>query len=138
MNPTNTFVLASDDCPVDQGVIPTPKADKQTLASLQYQILTSHPYRYTLDELILEVHLRRLGLSEAERAQQAPQIRDELFRKSHPCMRASPLPKTYGFGVHYDQQGRIAIYPIDSAEYQRLAHSTDLTVVKGLRNRRAA
>jgi len=33
-----------------------------------------------------------------------------LLSKPHPCLRASMLPKRYGWGVHYDGNGRITLY----------------------------
>jgi len=137
MNPTNTFVIVADDCPAEAGVVPAAGGGKQTVASLEYELLSQRPYAFTLEDLIFEVHLRRAGISPAERAARGAQIRAELFSKPHPCMRASPLTKRYGFGAHYDEGGRLAIYPRGSPEYQRLSASRDLAVVKAMRNRRA-
>src|SRR5690606_39462496 len=41
-----------------------------------------------------------------------------FFQKSRPCFRASPLPKTHGWGIHFDHQGRAALYAVESNEYQ--------------------
>ncbi|WP_374043756.1 DUF6157 family protein [uncultured Paenibacillus sp.] len=59
-----------------------------------------------------------------------------MFSKTLPCPRASALPKRYGRGIRYDEQGRIAIYGMDSPEYQRYAASTDLQLLNAMRSSR--
>jgi hypothetical protein len=136
MHITNTFVVSADDCPASRGVVPMRKGGRSTVAALEYDLLSAHPYRHTLEDLIFEVHLARNQVSEDERKARGAEIRAELFTRSHACMRASPLTKSYGWGAHYDANGRLAIYPRDSAEYARLSKAGDLDVVKAMRNRR--
>ncbi|WP_281279667.1 DUF6157 family protein [Paenibacillus lentus] len=52
-------------------------------------------------------------------------IWDALFSKAHACLRASQFPKKYGFGIHYDAEGRIAIYGMETPEYERFVQSGD-------------
>ena len=132
-----TFVVVADDCRATAGIVPAPKGGKATVAVLEYDLLSAHPYRYTLEDLIFEVHLARKQVSKEERKARGAEIRAELFARSHACMRASPLTKSYGWGAHYDDEGRLAIYPRESAEYARLAKSKSLDVVKAMRNSRA-
>ena len=96
--------------------------------------LSAHPYKYTLEDLIFEVHLARSQIPEQERKARGDEIRAELFSRPHACMRASPLTKSYGWGAHYDEDGRLAIYP-ESPEYARLSKATS-GVAKAMRNRR--
>ncbi|MGH9675845.1 MAG: DUF6157 family protein, partial [Candidatus Acidiferrum sp.] len=96
-----------------------------------------HPYTFTRNELIFEIYARRNNLSAKELKERAAEIRAELFKKPHPCMRASPLPKTYGWGVHHNEKGRIAIFAVDSGEYAKLSKSNDTTVLKATRSKRA-
>nr|WP_281349931.1 DUF6157 family protein [Paenibacillus tengchongensis] len=44
-----------------------------------------------------------------------------MFAKKHPCLRASMLPKRYGWGVHFNGEGRIALYAMESPEYDHYA-----------------
>ena len=134
---TKTFVEVADDCPAASGIIPSPKGGKATVAALEYELLSAHPYKYTLEDLIFEVHLARSEISQQERQARGDEIRAELFARSHACMRASPLTKSYGWGAHYDEAGRLAIYPRESRQYQRLSKAKDLDVVKAMRNKRA-
>ena len=132
-----TFVVVADDCRAPSGIVPTSKGGKATVAVLEYQLLSAHPYRYTLEDLIFEVHLARNQVSQEERATRGAEIRAELFTRSHACMRASPLTKTYGWGAHYDEGGRLALYRRESEDYARLSKDKRLDVVKAMRNHRA-
>ncbi len=53
-----------------------------------------------------------------------------------PCLRASPLGKRYGWRIHNDANGKIALYAVESQEYE--AFLTDSTVkrVKAMRSKR--
>lgn len=133
----NTFILVADDCPVTEGAAPVPKAGKPTIASLAYDLLSRNPYKFTQDDLILEVHARRNNLPAEEFEARRAEIREKLFQKPHPCMRASPLPKSYGWGAHHDEAGRIAIFAVGSREYAMLSKGKDVTVLKAMRNKRA-
>ncbi|MDG3007259.1 DUF6157 family protein [Paludisphaera mucosa] len=134
-----TFVLVAADCPASRGRAPLAKGAGPTVALLQYELLTSRPYTLTLEDLILAVHVRRAGIPEAEAAKREAAIRAELFAKPHPCMRASPLPKSYGWGVHHDEDGRIAIVGVETEEYARFARGefAGVEVVPAMRNKRA-
>ena len=132
----NTFVLVAEDCPATTGIVPSERGGKPTIASLEYELLSRQPYVFTRDDLLVEVHLRRMNLSAAERAARSDSLRAELLSRPHPCMRASPLPKSYGWGVHHDGAGRIALVALGSKDYARLAAAEDLTIVRAMRNRR--
>ena len=115
----DTFIQVAPDCRATSGTAPGPKNGRDTVASIEYELLSQRPYALTNDDLIFEVHVRRNGLSAEELEARGGEIRAALFSKPHPCMRASPLPKQYGWGVHYDGNGRIAIFARDSEEYRR-------------------
>jgi hypothetical protein len=138
MKVANTFVLIADDSPAQIASVPPRAGGKDTIASIQHALLSADPHRYTLDDLIYEVHIRHRNIDVSDAAQ-AREIRAELLDRAHPCMRASPLPKKYGWGVHYDGQGRIAIYPVQSSEYRAFAGggSGRPQVSKAMRNARA-
>ena len=50
--------------------------------------------------------------------------------------RASPLTKCYGWGVHADQKGKVALYACGTAEYKNLARNKTLKVLKAMRSNR--
>jgi hypothetical protein len=62
--------------------------------------------------------------------------REQFFSKGQPCFRASPLTKRYGWGVHSDEDGRIALLPLESKEYTKLAEDEKLSHFKAMRSKR--
>jgi len=92
------------------------------------------------DTLIrFEVHVRREAIPADELAARVQEIRAELPGKPQPCLRASLLPEKYGWGVHHDRQGRIALHPMESEEYRRIARSAGSgpTLWPALRSKRS-
>ena len=125
----NTFIEVAEDCPVTNGEIPQTKGDNKTLATLQFELIKNSPYKYTSDDVFFMVFAQRKDLTERE----FKKAREEFFSKGQPCFRASPLTKRYGWGVHSDEKGRIAIYACDSAEYKKFSRNKSLKIVKAMR-----
>ena len=136
---TNTFVLVAADCPVTAAEVPVGRGNTPTVPVLQHELLTARPYSLTLEDLMFEVHVRRSGLSTAEVRKHTATIRALLFGKPYPCMRASALPKRYGWGAHHDAAGKLALVPMQSAEYRRFAEGKvkGVEVVPAMRSKRA-
>lgn len=134
----HTFIHVADDCPVDHGVIPPPRGPSPTVALLQYTLLHDEPYRWTQEDLFFEVHCRRNGIDMAERRRNEPHLRAEFFGKPTACLRASPLVKTYGWGLHFDGDGRIALLGMEGEAYRRFRDGADptVTVLAGMRSKR--
>lgn len=120
---TNTFIQVAPDSEAITGVVPESNRKATPVHVIEYQLLSSKPYHFDHEALILEVYLIRNGISDEERAERGDDIRAELFKKEHPCLRASALTKRYGWGAHYDENGRIALYAVDSMEYQHFVET---------------
>jgi hypothetical protein len=129
-NYLNAFITVSPDCPAKAGERPE-KPD--SVAGLQYALLSARPYALTSDDLLFEVYARRNAVPAKERAR----ARTTFFQKSQACLRASPLVKRYGWGLHHDENGKVAAYGAETAEYRKLASKKSHKVVAGLRSRRA-
>lgn len=129
---TDTFITIAPDCPATAGTAPKMAA---SIAGLEHALLTAMPYRLTGDELLFAVHLRHKGICEDDGALDA--IRTAFFARPHPCLRASMLPKRYGWGVYYDGAGRIALYGAETADYRLFAARGDLKIIPAMRNRRS-
>lgn len=136
MSYTNTFIRTTPDSGRKTAAIPPCNPDKRSVASLQHELLTRHPGELTEKELYFQVHCRRLGLSLDEAEARRDLIWQELFAKPQACLRASPLPKSYGWGVHYDADGRIRLVAVESPEYRQLSEST-LSQTAAMRSKRA-
>src|SRR4051794_3315646 len=135
---TDTFIKVAADCPATQGVVPVGKGDRKPVHVLQFELLSEHPYRYTHADLLYEVHVRHKSVPEDERETRREEILAELLAKPHPCLRASLLPKKFGWGVHYDGEGRIALYPLESDDYRRFSGEGGVAkLVSAMRSKRA-
>lgn len=132
----NTFITVAPDTKATSGRIPDDKRAKKTLHRIQYELLTSKPYHYTHDELVFTVYVIRQGINDTILAEQGEELRADFFKKEYPCLRASALTKTHGWGAHYDHEGRIAIYPMESDTYQQWVASAD-KVFAAMRSKRA-
>lgn len=136
MHTTNyfdTFISVAEDCPADKAEVPPVKGENKTVANLQFDMIINNPYKYTSDDVLFKVHALRSGIGTA--AQKAE--REAFFSKGQACMRASPLTKRYGWGVHCNAEGKIAIYALDSPEYIKLAADKKIAHTKGMRSKKA-
>jgi hypothetical protein len=131
-NYTNTFIEVAEDCPAPAGEVPPAKGAAKTVAGIQYELLREHPYRYTSDEVLFRVYAIRNDLSEKEWAK----ARVAFFSKGQPCFRASPLAKRYGWGIHCDKDGRIALYGRETEAYEKLAGDKSGKVLKAMKSAR--
>lgn len=138
MSYTDTFITVSPDSPVTASARPPLKGGAKTKPLLEYELLSAHPYGFTEKELIYQVHVQHKGITEEEQQEREGEIREGLFAKSHPCMRASMLPKKYGYGVHYDHEGKIAIYGVETSRYRALAEGeAGVRVIAAMRNKKS-
>jgi len=131
-NYENTFILIADDCPTAVGEVPPLKGNKQTVANLQFDMVIREPYTYTSDDVLFGTYAQRNDIGKAE----LQAAREQYFSKGQPCMRASPLTKRYGWGVHSNADGKIALFACDSEEYQQLAADPALKKVKAMKSSR--
>lgn len=131
-NYANTFIGIADDCPAKTGEMPPVKGDKLSVANRQFDLLFGHPYEHTSDDVFFTVYADRQEIPENERAE----AREHFFSKGQPCMRASPLTKRYGWGVHSDANGKIAIYGCETPEYKKLAEDSGIAFVKAMKTSR--
>lgn len=136
-NPVNQFIEIAPDCPAKAAMIPQDKGGKRSIASVEYELLSGKPYCYTLAELKFATHLLHKQIPAAEAKMHNQQLREAFFAKPYACMRASPLTKQYGWGAHYDEQGRIAIYAVESKEYRRFVADQAIKKYCAMRSRRA-
>ncbi|MCE7992906.1 MAG: hypothetical protein HEP71_13035 [Roseivirga sp.] len=131
-NYENTFIEIAEDCPVSQGEIPPLKGDKKSLANLQFEMLHDKPYQYTSDDVFFKVFATRKDLIDSE----LETARQEFFSKGQPCFRASPLTKRYGWGVHSNAEGKVALYGAESEAYERFVADSTIAKVTAMRTKR--
>lgn len=128
----NTFIEAADDCPAGLGTVPPAKEGNPSVANLQFKQLTAHPYSFNSDEILFSVFAIRKEIPETEWEEQ----RQSFFSKGQACFRASPLLKTYGWGIHCNAEGKIALYGKETAEYQQFLVDDSIKKLKAMRSKR--
>ncbi len=117
----NTLIEAAADTKVVKGTIPPSKSNK-TVAERQYELIASAPYQYTSDDIIFQVYAERRDLTPDE----YPEARAVFFS----------LTKTYGYGIHSNSEGRIALYGMETAIYQKFVADDNTAKVKAMRSTR--
>ena len=65
-----------------------------------------------------------------------PTERKKFLSKGHPPLRVSPLAKRYGWGIHNNIEGKIALIAVESREYKQLLNDTRITKIKAFRSAR--
>lgn len=127
----DTFIEVSEDTKATRGTKP-PAKNQKTVAEMQYDLLAENPYKFTSDDILFQVFADRNDLTKAEYAE----ARRQFFSKGQPCFRASPLTKTYGFGIHADSSGKIAIYGMETEQYEKFQKDPELKKEKAMRTSR--
>jgi hypothetical protein len=134
----NTFITVAPDCPEERGKMPLDKKNGKTKPGIEYELIANRPYGYTQEEILYEVHIRHKGIPEEELTSRGTQIRHEFFQKPMACMRASMLPKKYGWGIHFNAEGKAALVPVESPEYRHFVEGDNgsVTLLAAMRNKR--
>ena len=130
-NYTNTFIEVAEDCPVSEAQIP-PEKNEKTLANLQYDQIVKNPYKYSSDDIIFTCYRIKNDISKSEEQGE----RSKFFSKGQPCLRTSPLAKRYGFGIHHNSEGKVALFPVESRDYQTFLNDNSIIKVKAMRSKR--
>jgi hypothetical protein len=125
----DTFIEVAEDTKADFGTKP-PSKEKKTIAEMQYELIAKNPYKFSSDDIFFQVFADRNDLTKAE----YEKAREQFFSKGQPCFRASPLTKTYGFGIHSDKNGKVALFGMESNEYQKFLADKNIKKVKAMKS----
>ncbi|MDQ1097592.1 MULTISPECIES: DUF6157 family protein [Chryseobacterium] len=125
----DTFIEVAEDTKRNGSMKP-PAKDKKTVAEMQYDYIAGHPYQYTSDDVLFQVFADRNDLTKAE----YKEAREQFFSKGQPCFRASPLTKMYGFGIHSNSEGKIALYGMDTEDYQKFLADPKVKKIKAMKS----
>ncbi|TXF79319.1 DUF6157 family protein [Chryseobacterium sp.] len=130
-NYKDTFIEIAEDCPVSESEIPPMKRNR-TLAEIQYDMISKNPYRFSSDDVMFECYVQKNDITETEKTE----ARKQFFSKGQACFRSSALGKRYGFGVHSNSDGKVALYPVESEEYQKFVEDPEVKKVKAMRTKK--
>lgn len=117
----NTFIQVAEDCKAKAGEAP-PDKEPKSAARAQYEMVLHHPYLFTSDDVLFETQAKPKGI-----------IREAFFSKGQPCFRASALTKLYGWGIHHDMDGKIALYGCETKEYKNFTEDASLKQLRAMR-----
>ena len=129
----NTFIEIAEDCKATVGEVPQTKGPKKSVATLQFEMLYEQPYKFSSDDVLFSVFATQKEIPKEDWEEQ----RKLFFSKGQPCFRASPLTKRYGWGIHSNEAGKIAMYGVESEEYQRFIADESVIKKKAMRSKRA-
>lgn len=127
-NYSNTFISVASDYSLSVA-----KTDPKegTIGAHQLAAIIEKPYQMTSDDLLFMVYAQRNGISGDDQT-----AREAFFAKPQACLRASPLVKTLGFGVHHDESAKIAAFAIESERYSELLNDQTINKVAGMRSKK--
>lgn len=128
----NTFIQVAVDCPAQVATEPILRNGAKTLAVLEHELLLVNPYKFTQEEFQFAVHLAHKAISKEE----VEKARQEYFSVPHACLRASPLAKRWAWGFHFNSEGKVAMVPMGSPEYEKFANDPNLKQLPAMRSKR--
>ncbi|MGI2828196.1 DUF6157 family protein [Bacillus cytotoxicus] len=132
MSYKNTLITISEDSKATSAIVPVTRNGKPTIASIEYDLIKNNPYKFTQEDVQFKTYLIKNQIEE----ENTDELRKQFFSKPMACFRASPLVKNYGWGIHYNNQGKIAIYDVKSEIYNQLLNQDKITKLKGMRSKR--
>jgi len=127
----DTFIQAADDCPVASGQVPPLKGKEKSIATIHFELISENPYQYTSDDILFQCFALKKSLEE-----DLKEARNQFFSKGQACLRSSPLTKRYGWGMHFNHEGKIALYGKDSDAYKQFSEDKRLKITKAMRSKR--
>jgi hypothetical protein len=136
MNYVNTFIQIAPDCPVDEAVVPPARGGKKSIPLLEYEMLSGNPYVFTQEEILFEVHAQHKGIPESKLKSHRKELWEVFYSQSRACLRASSLPKKYGWGIHFNAEGKAALVPMESTEYRQFVGDKNITQFLAMRSKR--
>ena len=125
----DTFIEVAPDTKVSCGT-PPPSKEKKTIAQLQYELIGKNPYKFSSDDILFQVYAYRNDLKEMENKQ----AREQFFSKGQACLRTSPLTKSYGYGIHCNSDGKIALFGMETSEYANFISDSGVVKVKAIKS----
>ncbi len=126
LNLKNTFIQISETCPFRFGLPHKLRLNINSIAHYQYQMLFENPYAFNAEELLFSAYAIHHNID--------PVLwKFEQYKyvvKEQPNLRSSPLCQTYGWGLHCDEHGGIALCGAETDLYTEFCNNQDLKQYK--------
>jgi len=133
MNYYNTLIEIAEDSPATKAEVPKPKGGKKTKPVIEYEMIANHPYKYTEEDIAFETYAVLHNIPKAI----WPKERQTFLSKGHPHLRVSALAKRYGWGIHNNAEGKVALIAVNSLKYEKLMKDPRTTKIKAFRSESA-
>ena len=133
MNYYNTLIEIAEDSPATKAEVPKPKGGKKTKPVIEYEMIANHPYEYTEEDIAFETYAVLHNIPKAI----WPKERQTFLSKGHPHLRVSALAKRYGWGIHNNAEGKVALIAVNSLKYKKLMKDPRTTKIKAFRSESA-
>ena len=95
-------------------IVPESKSKKETVKEVVFRVLKENPYKYKQNDLFYEVHINQMKKSKS--------LKLETYK-----LQRSELCSLLGWGIHGDGEGRLALVPVESSQYQTLLKNSSIT-----------
>lgn len=128
-NYQDTLITPADDTKATYALVPPEKPEKKTIPNLQFDMIFNAPYQYTSDEILFHIYMLRKGPAHDP----VEEERRAFFSKGQPCLRTSSLAKQYGWGIHHNAEGRVALVAMESEVYRALMDDPGVKKVKAMK-----
>jgi hypothetical protein len=115
--------MASDSTAV-RGEVPPDNGMRKTIPRISYEVLADNPYRFDEREFYHEVHIVRCG---------RPNLKIENYN-----IKRLALVKRYGWGIHRNAGGKLALVACESSRYKELQADPQVKRTKAYRNQSPA
>ena len=112
----NTLITVAESSS-KTSIIPESKSKKETVKEVLFRILNEYPYHYKQYELFYEVHINQLKKSK--------ELKLEKYK-----LQRSELCALLGWGIHGNNEGKLALVPVESSEYKELLNSSNINKKK--------
>ncbi len=125
----NTLILVSEDTKATEATIPPVKDGKITIANLHFNMIYEAAYQHSSDDVIFAAFAQKQALDKTSLKAE----REQFFSKGQACMRTSALAKNYGWGIHHNAEGKIALLAMESQAYYDLEKDENIVKIKAMK-----
>lgn len=115
----NALIQVAEDCHAEKGIAPEPKSK---IAYIGYDELSKNPYKYSKLEFYKQVHHVRRGKLE---------LKIETYN-----IRRNDLCKKYGWGIHINESGKLALVGCETEKYRELLNNSLVEKVNAFKKHR--
>ncbi|MFK7928133.1 MAG: DUF6157 family protein [Myxococcota bacterium] len=131
----STFISVAEDCPATEASAPPVRPNKVSAANVHHRMIVDEAGQHTQSRILFAAFLNAKGHDPSEHPE-GGELWTQFWSKGQPCLRCSALGKRYGWGLHFDAQGRVRAVPVDSPDYARFAADSGLVQKKAMRSKR--